>query len=83
MPQLREKLSEINSNTNLKQILIHNVNLKLGITIMIFGFFKKMFFADNIAPFVDEIFFNPVGLDSKSTENDTRILEPTPKIDLK
>jgi len=64
LPQLREKLSEINSNTNLKQILIHNVNLKLGITIMIFGFFKKMFFADNIAPFVDELFFNPIGLDS-------------------
>jgi len=64
LPQLREKLSEINSNTNLKQILIHNVNLKLGITIMIFGFFKKMFFADNLAPFVDELFFNPIGLDS-------------------
>ena len=31
---------------------------------MSFGFFKKMFFADNIAPFVDEIFLNPVGLDS-------------------
>jgi len=64
LPQLREKLSEINSNTNLKQILIHNANLKLGITIMIFGFFKKMFFADNLAPFVDELFFNPIGLES-------------------
>ena len=64
LPQLREKLSEINSNTNLKQILIHNANLKLGITIMLFGFFKKMFFADNLAPFVDELFFNPIGLDS-------------------
>ena len=64
LPQLREKLSEINSSTNLKQILIHNANLKLGITIMIFGFFKKMFFADNLAPFVDELFFNPIGLDS-------------------
>jgi len=31
---------------------------------MSFGFFKKMFFADNIAPFVDEIFLNPIGLDS-------------------
>jgi len=64
LPQLREKLSEINSSTNLKQILIHNANLKLGITIMISGFFKKMFFADNLAPFVDELFFNPIGLDS-------------------
>ena len=33
---------------------------------MSFGFFKKMFFADNIAPFVDEIFLNPVGLESFS-----------------
>jgi D-alanyl-lipoteichoic acid acyltransferase DltB (MBOAT superfamily) len=31
---------------------------------MSFGFFKKMFFADNIGPFVDEIFLNPIGLDS-------------------
>ena len=64
LPQLREKISEINSNMNLKQILIHNANLKLGVTIMAFGFFKKMFFADNLAPFVDELFFNPIGLES-------------------
>ena len=64
LPQLREKISKINSNINLKQILIHNANLKLGITLMAFGFFKKMFFADNLAPFVDELFFNPIGLDS-------------------
>jgi len=64
LPQLREKISEANSNRNVKQILIHNTNLKLGITIMLFGFFKKMFFADNIAPFVDEIFYNPMALDS-------------------
>ena len=31
---------------------------------MAFGFFKKMFFADNLAPFVDEVFSYPVGLDS-------------------
>jgi len=31
---------------------------------MIFGFLKKMFFADNIAPLVDNIFANPVGMDS-------------------
>ena len=64
LPQLREKL-EVGGG-NLKQIIIHNSNLKLGITIMAFGFFKKMFFADNIAPFVDEIFSYPIGLDSFS-----------------
>jgi alginate O-acetyltransferase complex protein AlgI len=36
----------------------------MGITIMSFGFLKKMFFADNIAPFVNEVFQNPIGLDS-------------------
>ena len=62
LPQLREKI-EIGGG-NLKQIIIHNSNLKLGLTIMIFGFLKKMFFADNIAPLVDNIFANPVGMDS-------------------
>ena len=64
LPQLREKFSKINTGGNLKQILIHNANLKLGITIMMSGFFKKMFFADNLAPFVNEIFNSPIGLDS-------------------
>jgi len=64
LPQLREKMQV--GGSNLKQIIIHNSNLKLGITIMTFGFFKKMFFADNIAPFVDEIFSYPIGLDSFS-----------------
>jgi len=63
LPQLREKLVDLKSK-NLKQALIHNSNLKFGLTLMSFGFFKKMFFADNIAPFVDEIFLNPIGLDS-------------------
>jgi D-alanyl-lipoteichoic acid acyltransferase DltB (MBOAT superfamily) len=31
---------------------------------MAFGFFKKMFFADNIAPLVNEIFANPIGMES-------------------
>jgi len=62
LPQLREKL-EVGGG-NLKQIIIHNSNLKLGITIMAFGFLKKMFFADNIAPLVDNIFSNPIGMDS-------------------
>ncbi len=62
LPQLREKI-EVGGG-NLKQIIIHNSNLKLGITIMAFGFLKKMFFADNIAPLVDNIFSNPIGMDS-------------------
>jgi len=62
LPQLREKIE--NGKGNLKQIIIHNSNLKLGITIMSFGFLKKMFFADNIAPLVENIFSNPIGLDS-------------------
>ena len=64
LPQLREKLDNFSSGIKLRQIIINNQNLKLGITIMAFGFFKKMFFADNIAPLVDEIFINPIGLDS-------------------
>jgi len=63
LPQLREKIASSN-NKCLRRVLITNKNLKLGVTIMMLGFFKKMFFADNIAPFVDEIFVNPIGLDS-------------------
>lgn len=62
LPQLREKM-QVGGNS-LKQILIHNSNLKLGITIMSFGFLKKMFFADNIAPIVNDIFAYPIGQDS-------------------
>ncbi len=63
LPQLREKCSQ---NRNLRQIIIENSNLKLGVTIMAFGFLKKMFFADNIAPLVNTIFSNPIGMDSLS-----------------
>ena len=63
LPQIREKFGELQTQS-WKQSIIQNSNLKLGFTLMSFGFFKKMFFADNIAPFVDEIFLNPVGLDS-------------------
>ena len=31
---------------------------------MMFGFLKKMFFADNIAPLVNDIFANPIGAES-------------------
>jgi alginate O-acetyltransferase complex protein AlgI len=62
LPQLREKIKV--GGGNLKQIIIHNSNLKLGITIMAFGFLKKMFFADNIAPLVNDIFMSPIGSES-------------------
>ena len=64
LPQLREKLDNFSNGIQLRQIVIHNNNLKLGITIMAFGFFKKMFFADNIAPLADTILSNPIGLES-------------------
>ncbi len=64
LPQLREKLENSNSLTKLKQIQIHHTNLKLGITLMAFGFLKKMFFADNIAPLVDSTLSNPIGAES-------------------
>ena len=64
LPQLREKLQKFETNQKIKQIIFQNSNLKLGITLMVIGFFKKMFFADNIAPLVDDIFFNPIGAES-------------------
>ena len=64
LPQLREKIQNNASSVRMKQIIIHNSNLKLGITIMAFGFLKKMFFADNIAPLVNTIFSNPIGASS-------------------
>jgi len=63
LPQLREKI-EASGGNKLKLFLIQKRNLKFGISLMAFGFLKKMFFSDNIAPFVDEIFANPVGLES-------------------
>jgi len=64
LPQLREKIEGVGGKIKLRQIVIHPSNLKLGITIMTFGFLKKMFFADNIAPMVNEIFADPIGLES-------------------
>ena len=63
LPQLREKMDNFNSK-NLSLISIEDRNLKLGITIMAFGFLKKMFFADNIAPMVNSIFQDPIGANS-------------------
>jgi alginate O-acetyltransferase complex protein AlgI len=63
LPQLREKLE--NSHVGkLRQIVVENPNLRYGITLMMFGFLKKMFFADNIAPLVNDVFSNPIGHDS-------------------
>ena len=64
LPQLREKMDKLEIGTKLRQIVINETNLKIGITLMALGFFKKMFFADNISPLVNEIFNHPVGLDS-------------------
>jgi len=66
LPQLRAKIDSFDAGTKLRQIIINSKNLKLGITIMMFGFLKKMFFADNISPFVNDIFANPIGLESFS-----------------
>lgn len=63
LPQLREKLENFGVN-HPSLISIHDRNLKLGITIMAFGFLKKMFFADNIAPMVNTIFQDPIGASS-------------------
>jgi alginate O-acetyltransferase complex protein AlgI len=64
LPQLREKMEKSKNGYRLRQIIYSRANLKLGITIMAFGFFKKMFIADNVKIMVDQIFENPIGLDS-------------------
>ena len=64
LPQLREKMDNLKIGVRLRQITINETNLKIGLTMIAFGFFKKMFFADNIAPLVNDVFSNPIGLDS-------------------
>ena len=64
LPQLREKIDNFQNGVKLHLFIIKDTNLKFGITLMALGFFKKMFFADNIAPLANEIFANPIGLDS-------------------
>ena len=66
LPQLREKISTDRIASRLRTITIHDTALRMGVTIMAMGFFKKMFFADNISPMVDEIFSIPFGLESFS-----------------
>lgn len=63
LPQLREKMENFGSK-GLSLVIVQDRNLKLGITIMAFGFLKKMFFADNIAPIADSIFANTVNASS-------------------
>jgi alginate O-acetyltransferase complex protein AlgI len=63
LPQLSEKIQQ-QVGTRLRQIVIDNANLKIGITMMSLGFFKKMFIADNLSPMVNEIFSFPFGLES-------------------
>lgn len=64
LPQLRDRIENAHVGGRLRQIVIERSNLKYGITLMMFGFFKKMFFADNIAPLVNDVFSNPIGYDS-------------------
>ena len=59
LPQLREKLKQTSTKKPLSLIFIKSHNLKFGITLMSIGFFKKMFFADNIAPLANLVFTNP------------------------
>ena len=66
LPQLREKLSKNETSQKLKLFIINNHNLKFGLTLMSIGFFKKMFFADNIGPLVNNVFSSPIGLESFS-----------------
>jgi alginate O-acetyltransferase complex protein AlgI len=63
LPQLSEKIEGFKEH-GLRRIVITGPNLKIGITLMAIGFFKKMFIADNLSPLVNEIFSNPIGLDS-------------------
>ncbi len=64
LPQLREKIEQSHTTARLRQIVIQSSNLKFGLTLMALGFFKKMFFADNIGPLVSNIFSNPIGMES-------------------
>ena len=64
LPQLREKIDGLEVGTQFRRIVITNANLKIGITLMAIGFFKKMVIADNISPMVGDVFNAPIGVDS-------------------
>ena len=63
LPQLREKTEKLKTSKS-RLIILTKSNIQIGVTMMALGFFKKMFFADNIAPMVNEIFAMPIGLES-------------------
>ena len=64
LPQLKEKIEQAKSSGRLRLFIIQNSALKFGISLMVIGFFKKMVFADNVAPLVNNIFSNPIGMES-------------------
>ena len=66
LPQLKEKIEQAKSSERLRLFIIQNSRLKFGVSLMAVGFFKKIFFADNIAPLVNNIFSNPMGMESFS-----------------
>jgi D-alanyl-lipoteichoic acid acyltransferase DltB (MBOAT superfamily) len=62
LPQLREIRAL--GKVGLRKIKIDHANVKIGVTLIAFGLFKKMFFADNIAPLVNAVFADPAGFGS-------------------
>ncbi|HJU14311.1 MAG TPA: MBOAT family O-acyltransferase [Candidatus Nitrosotalea sp.] len=64
LPQMRQRLDGSEIGTRLRQIVLEKQNLRVGITLMGIGFFKKMVFADNISPLVNQIFSHPMILHS-------------------
>jgi alginate O-acetyltransferase complex protein AlgI len=65
LPQLRDKMIS-GTQSYAKQIVISKSSLRFGITLIVLGLFKKMFFADNISPLVSQIFDQTLGTDSFS-----------------
>ena len=64
LPQIRNKISNLSNNSILQIFSIEQRNFKFGATLIAIGFLKKMFFADNIAPLVNDIFANPLNAES-------------------
>ena len=62
-PQITRRFNK-SAKEELKLIIFENSNLKLGASLMALGLFKKMVFADNIAPLVNQIFHSPIGSES-------------------
>ena len=48
-----------------KKIVFDSDNLKIGLTLFLIGFVKKIFFADTIASIIDPIFLDPSNYESK------------------